>query len=248
MLIMDVLMDWEMKSKWKQHLSNRKVKHGIHLLSFSTLLFVLYLYMDDVREDSIENKVDPFEDYGLFGSAILYFLRLLVFLTLPSSLINIAGLVFYNIFPNKEKNIVQSSSLSQSFLICFRVVTRGDYPELVRFNLERNISTCINAGLDRFMFEVVTDKELNLPKNPRFREVVVDPAYRSRSGCRYKARALQYALEDNVNILESTDWIVHLDEETLLTQDVVNGILRFAIKNKHEIGQGKALSELNYNY
>ncbi len=41
--------------------------------------------------------------------------------------------------------------------------------------------------------------------------------YRTKSGARFKARALQYCLEDDVNILQDSDWIVHLDEETLLT-------------------------------
>ena len=45
---------------------------------------------------------------------------------------------------------------------------------------------------------------------------------RTKSGAMYKARALQYCLEDDVNILQENDWIVHLDEETLLTQNSVS--------------------------
>lgn len=34
------------------------------------------------------------------------------------------------------------------------------------------------------------------------------------------------------------DWIVHLDEETLLTDNSVRGILNFVLDGKHQFGQG----------
>lgn len=49
---------------------------------------------------------------------------------------------------------------------------------------------------------------------------------------------MQYCLEDDVNQLGESDWIVHLDEETLLTDDCVRGIINFVLKGKHEFGQG----------
>lgn len=86
--------------------------------------------------------------------------------------------------------------------------------------------------------EVVTDKQINMPKNARIREIVVPQSYTTKSGCRYKSRALQYALEDDVNLLNDEDWIVHLDEETILTESSVRGILNFLFEGKHQIGQG----------
>ena len=50
---------------------------------------------------------------------------------------------------------------------------------------------------------------------------------------------MQYCLEDGVNMLKNEDYIVHLDEETVLTEDAVKGILNFISDNKqHVIGQG----------
>lgn len=49
---------------------------------------------------------------------------------------------------------------------------------------------------------------------------------------------MQYALEDDNNILGDDDWIVHLDEETIMTDNVVRGILNFVLSGKHEFGQG----------
>jgi egghead protein (zeste-white 4 protein) len=67
---------------------------------------------------------------------------------------------------------------------------------------------------------------------------VVPPDYRTKSGALFKARALQYCLEDKVNLLSPNDWIVHLDEETLLTENSVRGILNFVGDGKHQFGQG----------
>ena len=83
--------------------------------------------------------------------------------------------------------------------ICFRVVTKGDFPELVRSNVQRNVNICLDAGLENFMVEVVTDKSVNLVGNDlRTRELVVPIEYKTKSGAMFKARALQYCLEDGV--------------------------------------------------
>jgi egghead protein (zeste-white 4 protein) len=39
-------------------------------------------------------------------------------------------------------------------------------------------------------------------------------------------------------VLNDEDWVVHLDEESQLTRRAVIGILDFALRNKHSIGQG----------
>lgn len=122
--------------------------------------------------------------------------------------------------------------------ICIRVVTRGDYADLVKANVLRNMSTCLDTGLENFLIEVVTDKALNLSNHRRIREVVVPKDYQTKSGALFKSRALQYCLEDSVNVLNNNDWIVHLDEETLLTENSVRGIINFVLDGKHPFGQG----------
>ena len=46
------------------------------------------------------------------------------------------------------------------------------------------------------------------------------------------ASLFQFCLEDENNFLDAHDWIVHLDEETLLTENCVKGILNFISNNK----------------
>jgi len=178
---------------------------------------------------------DHWQKYGWF-TIFLMGPPWLILLALPQSMFNFLGLVFFQSFPDPPK--LKYDSHTTTSRICFRVVTRGDYPELVRNNCYRNINTCQDVGLRNFYVEVVTDKSISIAENESVREVVVPSNYTTRSGAMFKARALQYALEDEVNILKDSDWIVHLDEETILTEGSVKGILNFINEGKHQFGQG----------
>jgi len=211
-----------------------RAKHLLHVLLCLSIISVFVVQLTWTNYDD-GVQIDPVAAYGAFGVGILYLLRLLTLLSLPQALCNFLGLTLYNAFPDKV--VLRSSPLLSPF-ICIRTVTRGDFPDLVRNNVNRNMNTCLEVGMDNFIIEVVTDKPINLPKHPRIREVVVSETYTTKTGARFKARALQYCLEDENNILGKDDWIVHLDEETLLTENVVRGILNFVYKGKHEFGQG----------
>jgi egghead protein (zeste-white 4 protein) len=52
-------------------------------------------------------------------------------------------------------------------------VTRGDYPDLVKNNLARNLDTCQRVSMENYLFEIVTDKKIDLPENKRVRQVCV---------------------------------------------------------------------------
>ena len=87
----------------------------------------------------------------------------------------------------------------------------------------------------------MTDNSINLTKfDKRVMETVVDSTYKCKSGALNKARALQFCLEEDKNFLNDEDWIVHLDEETLLTEAAVRGILNFITAGKHSFGQGES--------
>lgn len=147
-----------------------------------------------------------------------------------------------------ERNMTECASNEDSFLItgqnhhvCFRVVTRGLYPDLVRRNLNRNLLTCASSQLKDYSFEIVTDKcldNLTTLNDKRITQIVVPTSYRSSTGAMFKARALQYTLEPGTSRVEGGDYIVHLDEETILTNNSINGILNFMMNEQHTFGQG----------
>lgn len=214
-----------------------RTKHALHCCLLASMILAFELLSGGIRWSSSgeQTELNPWTSYGYFGALVLYLLRLLTFLSLPQVIFNFVGLTLYNAFPDKV--VLKGSPLLAPF-ICIRVVTRGDYPQLVKTNVRRNMNTCLEAGLENFMIEVVSDKSIDLKPQRRIREIVVPASYRTSSGALFKARALQYCLESNVNELMDHDWIVHLDEETLLTENSVRGILNFVLDGKHQFGQG----------
>ncbi|XP_034950415.1 beta-1,4-mannosyltransferase egh [Chelonus insularis] len=213
---------------------NSTAKHIFHCCLLICVI-LLFEYISGVFNWDVENQINPWELYGYLGTTILYSLRLLTLLSLPQIIFNFLGLTLYNAFPDKV--VLQGSPFIAPF-ICIRIVTRGDYPQLVKTNVKRNLDKCLEEGLENFQIEVVSDKPINIMSHRRIRELVVPSNYRTKSGALFKARALQYCLENSVNELADHDWIVHLDEETLLTGNSVRGILNFVLDGKHQFGQG----------
>ena len=156
---------------------------------------------------------------------IFLFIRL--FICIPFSLYAIFSTLYCHIrskiFTQRVKQLKSSNPKLQSeSTICFRVVTRGLFPDVIKENL--NIHTTLLKGTFPnlvYTYEIVTDhpvidSKTNLPKN--YYEVVVPREYETKTGALYKARALQYALEKNTSQLKDNDWIVHLGKlDTLYT-------------------------------
>lgn len=217
-------------------------RHWLHCLSmFVFVLTFMYsvgaLSLHSVHDAVVSDEARSSQTTtGGLLSALLIIVRLLTLLCVPQVLFNVCGLLAYNTYPGRVT--LQGSPLLAPFL-CIRVVTRGDYPQLVADNVQRNMSTCISAGLENFMIEVVTDKEVTcLQRHARVRQLVVPADFVTRSGALFKSRALQYCLEPGVCVLQSGDWVLHLDEETLVTENSVRGVLNFILAGKHHFGQG----------
>lgn len=198
-------------------------------LALMSLFFAVFRLLYKYQEPN-------WDEYGNVAYVLLIF-RLLPLLSLPFCLFNFIGLYT---FPLQLPQINCESSVKgfAAPFLSFRVVTRGLYPELVAKNVERNLETCYKIGLEHFQFEVVTDRPIHLPAQRHVREIVVPEDYHAPNGCKFKARALQYCLEPHVNILSDEDWIIHLDEETIVTPDSVKGVFNFAAKGEFHFGQG----------
>ncbi|KPM08486.1 beta-1,4-mannosyltransferase egh-like protein [Sarcoptes scabiei] len=214
-------------------------KHLFHCLSlFLVIIFfefqsgsLKFWYDDD--DDGTTGTFNAFDRYGTWRALILYFLRILSLLPLPQILFNFFGLLLFDAF--RESRRIDKPPKTMPFL-CFRSVTRGDFPELVNHNILRNLDLCLDVNLENFIIEVVTDKYFDIPKHPKIRLIVVPKNYQTRSGALFKARALQYCID--VNDLNDDDWIVHLDEETLLTPQSLSGIIEFVCDGRYQFGQG----------
>ena len=182
-------------------------------------------------------KLNSIERYGFFLAISIYLFKMIAMIgTLPNTLYVIGSTFFKDAKQNKAKSIPQKSKKT----ICFRVVTRGMFPKLIIKNRDYNLSVLKEFEKLKYTYEVVTDKKIGvIDTMKRCYEVVVPDEYSTKTEAKYKARALQYAVERNLSNLEDDDLVVHLDEESRLTKSCVIGIINFANQNKHQIGQGE---------
>lgn len=128
-------------------LGDRSIRrHLLHCLTFFVFFISLQISSGGIRlwESNFErDTIDPVAEYGLLWTCFLYSFRFLIFLPLPLCVCHVCGLLFYNVFP--EKQAIRGSPLLAPF-ISIRVVTRGDFPELVHRNVNRNMATCLDLG------------------------------------------------------------------------------------------------------
>ena len=126
-----------------------------------------------------------------------------------------------------------------STLVCFRVVTRGTNPDALARTVHNIEAQMRAAPVFPHCIEVVSDVAVDVP-DAQYEALVVPRGYVTPRGSRYKARALQYALE--ASEVASDAWIVHLDEESHITLSCIRGV-RDAVyeeesSGRHRIGQG----------
>lgn len=212
-------------------------------LSTSFCVISTIFYLKYMLEYTDPDPSGPIERYGLTFAIVFYVLKLFfVIVSFLFTLLNYSTCMFAEP-PDTIKPKVRAPA---NKTVCFRVVTRGTYPKLVKDNVEYNLAVLkpYDSTL-RYTYEVVTDIPINIDNKKssssttKCYEVVVPADYRTKNNTKYKARALHYAIEANVSRLEDEDFVVHLDEESLLTKSCVDGVLRFANENKHQIGQGR---------
>lgn len=214
------------------------------LTEYVSLLIIFGLYVTlglKVAEILyIENGPDFFDillEKGWLLTLIMYSLTVPIYLAVPISVSNLSGIFFFNPFSNRK--FITGAQVSKEIpFLCFRVVTKGLYSKLVQEVTDSNVKVVLSLGIQNFVFEVVTDNPLNLKTSNYVREIVVPRDYTTPNRTLFKARALHYCLNPTINILSNEDWIVHLDEETRVTESVIHGILDFVTKPGSHIGQG----------
>lgn len=118
-------------------------------------------------------------------------------------------------------------------------VSRGDN----KIALERAIAATKLILEDmqvQYWIEVVTDMPVRVGADTHY---VVPDSYKTPKAAKYKARALHYASQ--MRRANRRDYVLHMDEESVITPQVVHGIHKFihASSSLLRIGQG----EIKYN-
>ncbi|HSX45048.1 MAG TPA: hypothetical protein VLF39_02990 [Candidatus Saccharimonadales bacterium] len=130
-------------------------------------------------------------------------------------------------------------------LVSLRIVSKGTNVEVLTDTIRRCQKEMAKTPLFPYVIEVVTDtNNIKLPEpNKDLKYIMVPEDYSTKNNSLYKARALQYAVENSE--LPDNAWIVHLDEETQITRSGIKGICKMIREEersgKLRIGQGAIL-------
>lgn len=158
-----------------------RCKHSLHCITM--LATIGYFIREYTRRD--EGIIsDPFEAYGKFLTIVLYFSRFISLVQVPYCLFNFLGFFIYNAFNDK---VILEHTLSKVPFLCFRIVTKGCFPKLVRENIQKNLQVCCTVGLEKFLIEIVTEKPIDLlSKHSKIRQTIVPSDYRTKNGSLFK--------------------------------------------------------------
>ena len=195
----------------------------------------LACFLISYKTGAFIHSTNPIQKYGFTFAAAFYLLKIMTSIARFLFKIYVVGSTFFLDHNNKKRKALKIPKKT----ICFRVVTRGTYPRIIKKNLEYNLSVIKGFENLKYTYEVVTDKKIgDIDTTEKCYEVVVPDEYTTKTGAKFKARALQYAVEQNASNLNDNDILVHLDEESRLTKSCMIGIIDFANQDKHQIGQG----------
>jgi egghead protein (zeste-white 4 protein) len=183
---------------------------------------------------------------------VLFASKLLWFSGSVTAILNVIGLFRFGSPAGRDRGNVAAYSYAgwpSGTTLVVLYVSRGDNHQALCRALCRTADVLRSMQV-AFRLEVVTDVPVEhlLRSTIPVSFYVVPGSYATERGAQYKARALQYALDcrDPIDEQESVSvWVLHMDEESVLTCECLAGIRRFVTdpRNADRIGQG----EIKYN-
>lgn len=161
-----------------------------------------------------------------------------------------------------KTNAQDAKNVSKTLLI-ISYVSKGVNQETLARSI-RQTQQVLDFYKLNYAIEVATDHEILNDKRVRSTKGAihyyrVPDNYKTKTNVKYKARALQYLLEQRTTRLGARQerniidiWVLHLDEESVLTKQAVIGIYNFIKKyslltSNGAIGQGEVLYN-SYKY
>ena len=187
-------------------------------------------------------------DKALFYSKFFWFTGFLVVLA------NVFGLLIYGSPLRKEladSEAYKATGWNKQKRLIVTYVSRGDNFQALERSIAESAAVLDRLAVD-YQIDVVTDiavaHKVENRLNTHFH--VVPGEFTTNKSTKYKARALHYMVEvrkqpDHHSANHPDVWILHLDEESTVTESAVYGILEFISNpaNTNKIGQG----EIKYN-
>lgn len=200
----------------------------IHFLLIASLVLgSLYL-----EKDTIENNY--------CNMSCIY--KLAWIFPIPYTLITFLGLLIPE--PQQKQGLLDIENFNSKVYVC--TVTKGNNTQAIQRVINSMKYLC---SYSHTKFIILTDdneytkslKEI-IPNQVGF---CITPKDFKTHKAKYKSRALEYfRITHNLTV---NDWVLHLDEESIIDQSNFDVCLQFIMKNKYKIGQGVILYN-SHNY
>jgi cellulose synthase/poly-beta-1,6-N-acetylglucosamine synthase-like glycosyltransferase len=137
----------------------------------------------------------------------------------------------------KEDFVLQRRTQSKYYKVIFQITSRGFNVDAVRRSVE-SVKYWASKYLRDYEIWLVTEPDALIQNIDGVRVVKVPSYFRTPNNTRFKARALQYAKLLRRLYARKDVWIYFMDEESIVGEDTVLGIIDFIENNRGEIGQG----------
>jgi len=196
----------------------------------------------------------PVTDVVGFSDTALYFLKFFWLAGFLVATSNMIGLVFLgNPNPDNDRALrtFYLNGWQAKDLLVVVYVSRGDNAKALERSVTQTAKLLDELSVN-YRIDIVTDLPVSEQiscNGKRTKYHLVPTGYTTINGAKWKARALHYVVEqhaedDFVYKAENT-WILHLDEESVLTESCVAGVAEFIAdpENQDAVGQG----EIKYN-
>jgi egghead protein (zeste-white 4 protein) len=123
--------------------------------------------------------------------------------------------------------------------IIFQICSKNA-PPIVDDVINRIHQVCLEVGYKNYEVNLLIDNNQRGKTFSNANVVMVPPSYRTRMGSKYKARALQYAIEERrrQGMIDEKLWIYLLDEESFVTRQTVISLMKYVHAGGAPISEG----------
>lgn len=163
---------------------------------------------------------------------------------LPYTFLTFLGLLIPEKKDKDNQGLLDLENLREKVYVC--TVTKGANIESIQRVI--NSMKYLNFKNSNIQFIILTDENSytdNLKKIIGGNKLCIVPKEFKTNKAKYKSRALEYFRI--INNFTSNDWILHMDEESIIDESNFEKCLQFIRKNEYKIGQGVILYN-SHNY
>jgi len=170
---------------------------------------------------------------------ILTYAKIFWFTGLLFVIANIIGFLYGSPWHKEQQNRRDWKGWDDTETLILAYVSRGNNEIALRRAIAASKLILETMGV-KYRIEAITDMPVEVGADDYY---LVPKDYKTPNGAKYKARALHYATEQRP--VSRTSWVLHLDEESVITEELIHGIQGFldTTESLLTIGQG----EIKYN-